>query len=99
MNPSDNNTAEGQVKRTGLLRVNGQLAPVVGAGRGIGIGAAIAQLLAQSDAEVVLNVSARGGGASAREFYHSMEDQDVIDYRLKSAKSRRYMLDGIGQPR
>ena len=65
MNPSDNNTAEGQVKRTGLLRVNGQLALVTGAGRGIGFGAAIAQLLAQSDAEVVLT-SARGVAEPAR---------------------------------
>ena len=67
MNPNDNNTAEGKVERSRLLRVNGQLALVTGAGRGIGIGigfgigfgAAIAQLLAQCDAQVVLT-SARG---------------------------------------
>ena len=65
MNPNDNNIAEGQVERSGLLRVNGQLARVTSAGRGIGFGAAIAQLLAQSDAQVVLT-SARGVAKTAR---------------------------------
>ena len=34
----------------------------------------------------------------AREFYHSKDYQDVIDYRFKSAKSHLYMLEGIEQP-
>ena len=51
MNPNDN-TAEGRVELSRLFRVDGQVALVTGAGRGIG--AAIAQLLAQSGAEVVL---------------------------------------------
>lgn len=35
----------------------------------------------------------------AREFYHSKDYQDVIDYRFRSAKTHLYMLDGIEQPR
>ena len=34
----------------------------------------------------------------AREFYHSKDYQDVIDYRFKSAQTHLYMLDGIEQP-
>lgn len=32
----------------------------------------------------------------AREFYHSKDYQDVIDYRFRSARAHLYMLDGIG---
>lgn len=32
--------------------------------------------------------------ALAREFYHSKDYQDVIDYRFKSAKAHLYILDG-----
>lgn len=31
----------------------------------------------------------------AREFYHSKDYQDVIDYRFRSARAHLYMLDGI----
>ena len=34
----------------------------------------------------------------AREFYHSKDYQDVIDYRFKSAKAHLYILDGLEQP-
>lgn len=30
----------------------------------------------------------------AREFYHSKDYQDVIDYRFRSARTHLYMLDG-----
>ena len=34
----------------------------------------------------------------AREFYHSKDYQDVIDYRFRSASAHLYMLDGVESP-
>lgn len=34
----------------------------------------------------------------AREFYHSKDYQDVIDYRFRSATAHLYMLDGVESP-
>ena len=36
--------------------------------------------------------------ARAREFYHSKDYQDVIGYRLDSARAHLYLLDGIARP-
>jgi uncharacterized protein (DUF1330 family) len=33
--------------------------------------------------------------ATAREFYHSKDYQDVIGYRLDSARVHLYLLDGV----
>ncbi len=33
----------------------------------------------------------------AREFYHSKDYQEVIDYRFRSANTHLYMLDGVEQ--
>jgi uncharacterized protein (DUF1330 family) len=35
--------------------------------------------------------------APAREFYHSKDYQDVIGYRLDSARVHLYLLDGIAR--